>query len=380
MRFAILALCCACAPAQEIRRLDGSTLSFAEADEIAREVLRANAVTGAQLAVIDDGKTVWSRAFGLRRLTPNLPMETSTNIWAASITKSVFATYVLGLAARGEFNLDVPVAKQLIGPLQSFGPYIGKANSLVRDPRWLRVTPRMLMSHTSGLANFAAMEPDKRMHLHFAPGSSYRYSGEGLNLLQFLVEQKMGQPLEVLLQEAVFGPLGMTRTGMIYREEFAENVADRFGSDGQFLAQTKRFPARGAGSMATTIEDLCRYTEALLAGPVLPEIMKPVMRLRSLHQFPLQPNEPEGEEAKRVGLAYGAGWGLLTKTPFGPAFFKEGHGDGAQTYMICFTDRKTCMILLTNSDNGERAFQPLMERIFGNTVTPWEWEGYLFAR
>lgn len=34
------------------------------------------------------------------------------------------------------------------------------------------------------------------------------------------------------------------------------------------------------------------------------------------------------------------------------------------------------MILLTNSDNGERAFRPLLEKIFGDSVTPWEWEGY----
>lgn len=70
----------------------------------------------------------------------------------------------------------------------------------------------------------------------------------------------------------------------------------------------------------------------------------------------------------------------MTKTPFGPAFFKEGHDDGAQNYMICFTRRKACMILPTNSDNGERAYRPLLEKIFGNTVTPWEWEGYVFPK
>lgn len=81
-------------------------------------------------------------------------------------------------------------------------------------------------------------------------------------------------------------------------------------------------------------------------------------------------------EAPAVGLAYGVGWGLLTMTPFGLAFFKEGHGDGAQNYMICCEERQACMILLTNSDNGERTFRTLLESIFGDTVTPWEWEGY----
>jgi hypothetical protein len=105
-------------------------------------------------------------------------------------------------------------------------------------------------------------------------------------------------------------------------------------------------------------------------------MLKPFIQIRSLHQFALAANEPEGSEAGRVGLAYGMGWGLQTRTRFGPAFFKEGHGDGAQNYMICFEQRQTCMIALTNSDNGELAFRPLFEKILGDTVTPWEWEGY----
>jgi hypothetical protein len=44
--------------------------------------------------------------------------------------------------------------------------------------------------------------------------------------------------------------------------------------------------------------------------------------------------------------------------------------------MICFEGRKACLIILTNSDNGERAFKPLLEKIFGEAVTPWEWEAY----
>jgi CubicO group peptidase (beta-lactamase class C family) len=239
----------------------------------------------------------------------------------------------------------------------------------------------MLLAHTGGLANFAFLEPDQKMHLHSTPGTQYRYSVEGINLVQFVIEQQKGRPLDQLMQEAIFAPLGMDRTGLIYRPEFADNVADRFGADGQFHAQTKRFPARAAGSMTSSAADLARFASALFAGRLLKRatrdaMLVPAIRIRSLHQFPLKPDEPEGSEAGAVGLAYGVGWGLLTKTRFGPAFFKEGHGDGAQNYMICFARRQACMILLTNSDNGELAFRPLLETILGNTVTPWEWEGY----
>ena len=136
--------------------------------------------------------------------------------------------------------------------------------------------------------------------------------------------------------------------------------------------------------MTTSAEDLAKFLSALFAGKLLKpqtraEMWKPVLPLRALHQFPLQANEVSAGEAAAVGLAYGVGWGLLTKTPYGPAFFKEGHGDGAQNFVICFERRQACMILLTNSDNGELAFRPLLEKILGDTVTPWAWEGYTRA-
>jgi CubicO group peptidase (beta-lactamase class C family) len=368
------------APAS-IRRLDGTRIAVSDASAFAKETLARARVTGAQIAVLDEGRLAWSEAFGHRVREDGLPMARDTVIWAASITKGVFGTYVMRLVEQENFALDTPVIRLLPQPLDSFEPYRETAVELVKDPAWPTVTPRMLLSHTSGLSNFAFLEPDEKMHLHFKPGTKYSYSGEGFNLLQFVIEQRKGQPLDRLMQGALFGPLGMTRTGMVHRAEFADNVADRYDADERFRAKTRRSPGRAAGSMATTADDLARFAAALFDGRILGKratraMLSPWIAIRTLHQFPLDANEPEGAEAGRVGLAYGGGWGLLTKTPFGPAFFKEGHGDGAQNYMICFERRRQCMIILTNSDNGEAAFRPLLERILGNTVTPWEWEGY----
>jgi CubicO group peptidase (beta-lactamase class C family) len=81
-----------------------------------------------------------------------------------------------------------------------------------------------------------------------------------------VIEQQKGRPLDQLMQEALFTPLGMTRTGIIYRADFAENVADRYDLNEVFRSQTKRFPARGAGSMTTSAGDLARFSSALLSG------------------------------------------------------------------------------------------------------------------
>lgn len=363
-----------------IRRLDGTTISTRRAENIAAGELRNDHVTGAQLAILNHGHVAWSWAFGLRDVEKRLPMTQDTNIWAASITKSVFATWVMRLVEQQRLDLDQPIAQMLPRALNDYEPYRDSAIDIVRDPQWERVTPRFLMAHSAGLANFAVLEPDKRLHLHFAPGTRFAYSGEGLNLLQFAIEQKLGEPLDASMQRDIFAPLVMIRTGMIWHPEFAENTALRYDAIGKYIGATHRDAARSAGSMATTIRDLCSFVEAFLANRLLrsntrEQMLTPHIFIHSTHQFPTFADATSGE-GEQVGLAYGLGWGLLTRTRYGPAFFKEGHGDGGENYLICFTRSGTCMILLTNSDNGELAFRPLLEQLVGDDATPWEWEGY----
>jgi CubicO group peptidase (beta-lactamase class C family) len=383
IKIAIALLCLASSGygAGEIERLDGSKISIAEADAFARKTLEAAHVTGAQITVLTDGKLVWSAAYGLRGKNPDLPMARETTTWAASITKSVFATYVMQLVERGEFDIDKPVAKQLPKPLDEYNAYRESATEIVKTPEWAKVTPRILLAHASGLLNFVTMEPDKKLRLHFEPGTRFSYSGEGINLVQFLIEQQKGKPLNELMDDAIFNPLQMRRTAIIFRPTLLPDVADRFDLNEKFRSQTRRGPSRAAGSMTTSADDLAKFVSALFAGKIIneksqAEMFKPVVQIRSLHEFPIARDEPNGREAADVGLAYGVGWGLLTHTRFGRAFFKEGHGDGAQNFITCFERKKACMIILTNSDNGESAFRQLLEKILGDTVTPWEWEGY----
>src|SRR5579862_810831 len=209
---AALVFLCAASFAQpkpdKIHRLDGSSISIREADAFAKKTLEAAHVTGAEIVVLNNGKLVWSSAYGLRHKDPDLPMDRETTTWAASITKAVFATYVMQLVERGEFDLDKPVAAQLPKSLNEYEPYRETASDLVRDSQWPMVTPRMLLSHSSGLANFAFIEPDKKMHLHFKPGTQFLYSGEGINLVQFVIEQKKQKPIDQLMEAAIFKPLG----------------------------------------------------------------------------------------------------------------------------------------------------------------------------
>ena len=79
--------------------------------------------------------------------------------------------------------------------------------------------------------------------------------------------------------------------------------------------------------MTTRAEDLAGFAIALLDDKILKsrtrEMLKPYIQIRTMHQFALGANESDGKEAAEVRLAYGMGWGLLTKTRFGPHFSKK---------------------------------------------------------
>ena len=129
------------------------------------------------------------------------------------------------------------------------------------------------------------------------------YSGEGINLVQFVIEQQKGRPLDQLMQEALFTPLGMTRTGLIFRTEFADNVADRYDANEQFKSQTKRFPARGAGSMTTSADDLARFVSALFSGRII-QARDSQVDAGAVHPDPIAaPVRPRRRRARRHGGA-----------------------------------------------------------------------------
>jgi CubicO group peptidase (beta-lactamase class C family) len=80
-------------------------------------------------------------------------------------------------------------------------------------------------------------------------------------------------------------------------------------------------------------------------------------------------------EFESIRLSYGLGWGLYG-TPYGKAFFKEGHDDGWRNYTVCFDDAKTGILIMTNSSKSEGIYKELLETLLKNTYTPIEWENF----
>jgi CubicO group peptidase (beta-lactamase class C family) len=359
-----------------VARLDGTAITPIEIDLAVQEAMKRWSVPGVGLAVINDGKLVYQKGYGYREVELKEPFTPWTSTYAASLTKTVFGYAVLQLVDQGKIALDTPIEKYLAKPLPEYSAYA----DLAGDERWRKFTPRILLAHTSGLPNYRGFEDDKKLKIHFEPGTRYAYSGEGLNLLAMVIEEVTHEKMEDIIARDVFVPFEMKDTAMTYQARFDANHAIGYDEKGASLGPNEHTRVKVAGSMHTTVADYAKFLAAVLGGERLSaemraEMLKPQVRITSKHEFPPFAAEETGEN-DAIKLSYGLTWGLYFTDAYGEAFFKEGHDDGWRNYAVCWRDSKDCVLIMTNSSNGEHIYDELLRTIQGNTFTPVEWEGF----
>lgn len=352
----------------------------ASIDAVAAAAMSATGSRGLALAVIDKGAVTMVRAYGVRNAAGD-PLTPDTIMYGASLTKAAFAYMVMQLVEEGVLDLDVTIDHYLPSPLPDYvDPAIednyARWTDLAGDDRWRRLTPRILLSHSSGFANFGFLEPDGKLRFHFDPGTRYSYSGDGIILLQFVLEKGLGLDVGREMQQRVFTPLEMPRSSLIWRADFAANLADGWALDGSTQPHDERSRVRAAGSLDTTISDFARFAAAYVRGDRLTargraELTRPQISITSPSNFPvLQPDAPLGK--RRPDLAAGLGV-IVFEGPQGRAFEKGGHNDTTGNSWVCVDARQRCVVILSNDVRTEAAFPYLVDFILGETGAPWTW-------
>lgn len=198
-------------------------------------------------------------------------------------------------------------------------------------------------------------------------------------LLQFLVETVTKRPLQALMEERVFKPLGMSRTSMVTEARFEDDYANGYDEYGRSLGRQQRKSADAAGSMQTTLRDFTRFMQAVMEGKGLRKetrelMLSPQIQIDSKHEFPTL-ERLTTEENRGIRLSYGLGWGLYW-SPYGKVFFKEGHDEGFRHYTAIFDQSKDGIVIMTNSSNGEGIYKGLLEGLLKDMYTPIEWEEF----
>ena len=349
------------------------------------EVSRAMAETGAKgltVAVVEDGRPAYVKAWGVRNAKGE-PLTTETIMYGASITKAAFAYMVMQLAEEGVIGLDTPIERYLPQPLPSYtDPEERYAdwNHLAGDERWRKITPRMLLTHSAGFANFFWLNPDKKLRIFFEPGARYSYSGDGYILMQFVLERGLGLDVGAEMKRRVFERFGMTNTDMMWRPAFAANMADGWDEAGKTEPHDERSKVRAAGSMDTTIADMARFAAGYVRGEGLSargraELTRAQLGIDSASQFPVL-QAPLPPEQRRADLAAGLGV-IAFEGPQGRAFLKGGHNDTTRNMMLCVERGRRCVVLMANDARAEKAFPRLVRAVLGETGAPWGWNSGL---
>ena len=293
-------------------------------------------IPGLQIALVRGGRVAWRGHFGVRDAGTRTEVTDDTIFEAASLTKPFFAYYVMKLVDQGALSLDRPLAGYL--PPEEIVRILGhplEEKGFHRE--WFeKVTARHVLSHSSG---FPHGETGRPYPLAFEPGTKWKYSAEGYFYLQRVVQHLKGDTLDKLMQAEVLGPLGMTRSSMVWRQADEAAMASGHGLLGRAEGLHKRTEAHAAASLYTTAGDYARFVCAVLNGEGL-------QRGTSKEMI-----APQIDMDKPKGLGWSLGFGTQSDAN-GLALWQWGDYGTFRHYVIAYPAGRSAVVYLTNSFYG----------------------------
>ena len=243
------------------------TVSRADLERLCSKTIAALDIAGAQIAIALDDELVWAEA-GFANTDLGTPVTADTVFQIGSTTKVYTAMLLMQLADQGLLDIDRPVASYL--------PDV----RLAAGEGWPSITPRQLMSMTSGLDNGPYTDTGRGddtvrryvdlladMPLTFTPGSSYGYSNASTVVSGLLVESLTGQCWDEALRDRVLEPAGLVESVSLFEELPYHRVAvGRLPGDS--AAVRPWCFSRGSGpagsTLATSARDLVRFGQLFL--------------------------------------------------------------------------------------------------------------------
>ena len=281
------------APGHGEVRPSGGVIVEPRIEAFLQEMVLQERFSGVALAV-RGGEVLHASAYGLA--TPDSGNNLSTAFHVASVTKQFTAAAVLKLVEAGKIDLD-----------ESINAYLPQS---YRSEKWDGVTVHHLLSHSSGIPDYA-LERDyydvvdgfclgdtvdgmlreaRTSELEFEPGSQYEYSNIGFTLLGKIIENQSGTPYHSYVEQELLLPLGMEDSRLhIIGHQAAENEASGHRWNEDLDRHTKdlvvTLPVTAPdGGLVTTLDDFYRWTriymgrnKAVLSDASIGKMLTPVV-------------------------------------------------------------------------------------------------------
>jgi len=363
----LVACCVAAAQTQSPPPAPAQAPMFAPGPIAAADIdvlLKQFNVPGVSVAVIKDFKIEWARGYGVMDAATNAPVTTDTLFQAASISKTVAAMASMKAVQDGRFALDQDVNTILKSWKLPGGEYTKERP----------VTPRSLMSHTSGTGDgfgFPGYKPDaplptlpqildgqapsnlRAVRLERPPLTGHKYSGGAVMIQQLALMDAVGRPFADIAREWVLAPVGMTNSTYeqplpAARQKQAALAHSRTGA--RMDAPWHVYPEQAAAGLWTTPTDLAKFlieAQETLAGRSTRVLSRTSM---------LEMVTPVGVGPFAVGFQ-------ISKLGEGWYFGHGGSNWGYQCNMIAHRLKGYGLVIMTNGDNGGALMQALMRGI-----------------
>ena len=314
------------------------------------KLMKLYQVPAMSVAVIDDYKIAWSKAYGVAEPGGKTPATTRTLFQAGSISKPVAATGMLALVQQGKLSLDEDVNRKL-------KTWKVPENEFTKEHK---VTLRRLASHSAGLTvhGFPGYDVDQKVptlvqifngekpantapiRVDFVPGTDERYSGGGITIEQQLMIDVSGKEFPALMKETVLDKFGMSDSS--YEQPLpSARVAMTAGgadADGKLVhGKWHVYPEMAAAGLWTTPTDLAKFvieialakkgqSHKVLSQPTVEEMLKP--------------------QSKNFGI----GFAIDQNRP--GEFGHNGADEGFQAILVMNYDTGQGAAIMANSDNG----------------------------
>jgi CubicO group peptidase (beta-lactamase class C family) len=322
--------------------------------EIPRLMTEAG-IPGLSIAVIRRGEIFWSGYFGVRSRGTSDCVDENTMFEAASITKTVTAYAAMRLMEQGRLDLDKPLHLYFPGKEYPF---------LAADPRYKKITARLVLTHTTGLPNWGST-------LLWEPGTRYGYSGQGFEYLGLAIEAISGLPLQEFTDREIFKPLGMTRASYVWNEVYAATGASGHDHLGKNNGLRKNTEASGGATLLTTARDYAIFLCALLNDRGLKKETIAAMispQVRATKRGP-------GETPPYDHISWGWGWGVQPGVD-GYGFWHWGDNYDLVSYTTAYKQLKEGLVYFANSENGLSIAKALTALVFEDPQYSLGWLGY----
>ena len=323
-------------------------------------------VPGLSAAFVRGGEMLAEMAFGVRCIETQEPVTQATYFEAASLTKPMVACLALQLCAQGLMELDRPLACHLSVPY------------LPDDARSVQITLRHVLSHSTGFPNWRkASEP---LRTHFEPGNRFSYSGEGFVYLSHAIEEILGQPLADALRTRIIEPIGLQECVFTWEDGQRADVA--VGHNARSEPQAKRaWPlVNPAASLHCSSRDFARFMRELMRAlhgesPLLHVETTRGMFHRQVPVNGLPPwseSWPDGEVVSEERVGWGLGWGIQIYDER-DWIWHWGDNGCYRAFALGTPESGDGVVILTNSENGQRVIRPILEAIAGPNLPALDW-------